>query len=396
MASCGPLAGIRVLDFCSFINGSFGVQLMGDLGAEVIKVEPLTGDLARHWAPFIDGESRFFQGWNRNKRGIALDLASPEGRKIIHELARRADVLCENFRTGVTKRLGIDYLTISAINPRIIYCTSTGFGSKGPLCERPAYDPVLQSMGGAVRLNASPRFAGRPAVLPIAVSDYQAAMQVFGGVCAALYHRERTGEGQRLETSLLQAIMAMQSHYYVEPLDLPEEGEVGICPYRLFETSDDVIFIGAGTDKFWRLLCDAIDLPAWGADPRYACNRQRVNAAAEVVAALAPRFKTRTTAEWLERIEAAGVPCAPIWTMHEFLHHPQVTAMEMNPVMEHSTIGRLQVPGVPIHFDKTPGEIRSAPPTLGQHTEEVLREIGYDDVGIAALRQGGVIHETKG
>ena len=164
MASCGPLTGIRVLDFCSFINGSFGVQLMGDLGAEVIKVEPLTGDLARHWAPFIAGESRFFQGWNRNKRGISIDLASAAGRKIVHELARRADVLCENFRTGVTKRLGIDYPTIAKINPRIIYCTSTGFGSKGPLRERPAYDPVLQSMGGAVRLNSWSRFAGKPAV----------------------------------------------------------------------------------------------------------------------------------------------------------------------------------------------------------------------------------------
>jgi formyl-CoA transferase len=395
MASCGPLAGVRVLDFCSFINGSFGVQLMGDLGAEVIKVEPLTGDLARHWAPFIDGESRFFQGWNRNKRGIALDLSSTDGRKVVHKLVRRTDVLCENFRTGVTERLGIDYPTCREINPRIIYCTSTGFGSKGPLRERPAYDPVLQSMGGAVRLNAWPRFAGRPAVLPIAVSDYQAAMQVFGGVCAALYHRERTGEGQRVETSLLQAIMAMQSHYYVEAMDRQEEGEVGIYPYRLFETADDVIFIGAGTDKFWRLLCNAIGLPELGADARYASNGQRVNAAEELAKTLTPHFRTRTTAEWLAVIEPAGVPCAAAGTFHEFLHHPQVTAMDMNPVMEHPQIGRLRVPGVPIHFEKSPGDIRSAPPTLGQHTEEVLREIGYDDEGIAALRRDGVIQRKK-
>ena len=224
MSSGGPLAGVRVLDFCSFINGSFGVQLMGDLGADVIKVESLTGDLARHWAPHIAGESRFFQGWNRSKRGIALDVASEPGRKIIHELARRADVLCENFRTGVTKRLQIDYPTIRAINPRIIYCTSTGFGSHGPLAERPAYDPVLQSMGGVVRINSTERFAGKPAVLPVAISDYQGAMQVFGGVCAALYHRERTGVGQRVETSLLQAVMAVNAQYYVKALEKEEEG----------------------------------------------------------------------------------------------------------------------------------------------------------------------------
>src|SRR5258708_661469 len=159
MSSGGPLAGIGVLDFCSFINGSYGVQLMGDLGADVIKVEPLSGDLARHWAPFIGGESRFFQGWNRNKRGIAVDIASDPGREIIHTLAARADVLCENFRTGVTERLGIDYPTIRELNPRIIYCTSTGFGPRGPFAERPAYDPVLQSMGGAVHLNSNERFA---------------------------------------------------------------------------------------------------------------------------------------------------------------------------------------------------------------------------------------------
>jgi formyl-CoA transferase len=393
MSSGGPLTGVRVLDFCSFINGSFGVQLMGDLGADVIKVESLTGDLARHWAPHIAGESRFFQGWNRSKRGISLDVASDAGRKIIHELARRADVLCENFRTGVTTRLQIDYPTIRAINPRIIYCTSTGFGSHGPLAERPAYDPVLQSMGGVVRINASERFAGKPAVLPVAISDYQGAMQVFGGVCAALYHRERTGVGQRVETSLLQAVMAVNAQYYVKALEKEEEGGIGIYPYRLFETSDDIVFIGGATDKFWRSICELIGLPELAHDKRYKTNTLRTQCAAELSALLIPRFKSKTTAEWLELLGNAGVPSAPALTHQEFFTHPQVTEMEMNPIVDHPTIGPMRLAGIPIHFTETPGAIQHAPPTLGQHTEEVLREIGYDDAAIAELRKQKIIGE---
>ncbi len=389
--SSGPLAGVRVLDFCSFINGAYGVQLMGDLGADVIKVEPLTGDLARAWAPYIAGEGRFFQSWNRNKRGIALDLATEDARDVVYELARKADVLCENFRTGVTARLKIDYETIRGINPRIIYCTSTGFGSHGPLATRPAYDPVLQSMGGVVRLNALEKFAGRPAVLPVAVSDYQAAMQVFADVCAALYHRERTGEGQRIETSLLQAVMALNGQYYVKALEKEEESGLGIYPYRLFATSDDIIFIGGATDKFWQAICRTLGLPELAADPRYATNGQRTQAFAELNEILMPRFRSKTTGEWLAALDAAGVPCAPVYSCDEFFTHPQVTEMEMNPVIEHPAIGKMRVAGVPIHFEKTPGSIRQPPPTLGQHTEEVLREIGYDERRIGELRGKKVI-----
>lgn len=394
MSSGGPLAGVRVLDFCSFINGSFGVQLMGDLGAEVIKVESLTGDLARHWAPHIAGEGRFFQGWNRSKRGIALDVASDKGREIVHELARRADVLCENFRTGVTERLKIDYPTIRAINPRIIYATSTGFGSHGPLASRPAYDPVLQSMGGVVKLNSSDRFAGRPAVLPVAISDYQGAMQVFGGVCAALYHREKTGVGQRVETSLLQAVMAVNAQYYVEALEKQEEGGLGIYPYRLFETTDDVIFVGGATDKFWCSICEIVGLPELAADRRYCTNTLRTQCVAELNEHLIPRFKTKSSAEWLELLGKAGVPCAPALAHQDFFTHPQVTEMEMNPVIDHPAIGPLRLGGIPIHFTETPGAIQGAAPILGQHTEEILREIGYDDAAIADLRRQKVIGEN--
>jgi crotonobetainyl-CoA:carnitine CoA-transferase CaiB-like acyl-CoA transferase len=388
-APSGPLAGVKVIDFCSFINGSYSAALMGDLGAEVIKVEPLTGDLARAWGPFFKGESQFYQAWNRNKRGMAVDLNTQAARDIVYELVRRSDVVIENFRAGVTEKLGIDYTTLREINPRIIYCSSTAFGSKGPYRNRPGYDPVLQSLGGLVRDNE--RYSGKQALGVVAVADYQASMLVVMAVNAALYHRERTGEGQMIETSLLQGVMSAHAHYYVQPLDCEEEGAPGIYPYRLFETSDDQIFIAAGTDKFWRALCEELGVPELGTDPRYDTNNKRSGRREELTEALQPIFRKKTSAEWETLLVAKGVPCASVKTYMEFFADPQVTAMEMNPVVEHSLIGPLRLVGLPVNFEKTPGAIQRAAPLLGEHTEEILREIGYDEESIAKLRRERVI-----
>lgn len=387
--SSGLFDGIRVVDFCSFINGSFSAMLMGDFGAEVVKVEPLGGDLARDWAPHIAGESRFFQGWNRSKRSIALDLKTDAGREIVYQLVRRADVVIENFRTGITEKLGIDYATLRGIKPRIIYCSSSGFGSRGPLAKRPAYDPVLQTMGGAAAGNL--RTAGKVAICSVAVSDYQAATLAFAGMAAALYHRERTGEGQRLETSLLQGILSVQSHFYVKALEREEEGGVGMHPYRLFETEDGQIFIGVATDKFWQILCEALDVPELGVNPKYAKNADRVKYADELTTLLTPYFQRKTTAAWEELLVERGLPCAPVRTYQDFFTDPQVEAMDMNPVIHHPTIGPMRVAGIPIHFEKTPGEIQYPPPTLGQHTAEILGEIGYAPQQIEELRRDRVI-----
>lgn len=387
----GPLAGIRVLDFSSFIAGCYATLLLGDMGAEVIKVEPLWGDLAREWGPFLKGESRFFQGWNRNKRSIALDLKSEQSREIIYELARRADVVVENFRPGVTEKLKIDYATLSAINPRLIYCSSTAFGPRGPYRDRPGYDPILQSMSGAADANV--RYTGGLGICSVAVSDYQAAMLCASGICAALYHRERTGEGQRVETSLLQSAISCQAQNFIQALETPEEGVRGIYPYRLFETKDHHIFIAGPTDKFWQIFTESIGLGELGRDAKYATNRLRVLNAEELTAKIQPRMKEKTTQEWLDAMLPKGMPCAPVQTWEQFFDDPQVAAMNMMPVIEHATIGPMRVGGVPVTFEKTPGAIQRAAPLLGEHGEEILKELGYDESKISDFKNRGVISQ---
>jgi len=389
VAPAGPLVGIRVLDFSSFIAGSYAAQYLGDLGAEVIKVESLQGDAARGWGPFLAGESRFFQGWNRNKRSIAVDLQCAEGREIVHGLARRADIVIENFRPGIAAKLGIDYAALQALNPRLIYLSITAFGTKGPYGNRPGYDPILQALSGAARGNL--RYCKSVGICSVAISDFGSALIGASGLLAALYHRERTGVGQKVETTLLQAAMALQSHMFVKALDRSEEPPFGIFPYNFFETKDNIIFLAIGTDRFWQLLCEGIGAPELGADPRYSTNAQRVTHGELLTAALHAKLHDKSTREWEKILLAKGVPCAPPQTYEEFFDDPQVTAMEMNPVVDHATIGPMKLAGIPLHLSETPGAIQSAPPTLGQHTDEVLRESGFDAAGIARLRGDGVV-----
>ena len=385
----GPLTGLKVVDFSGFIAGCYAALLMGDLGAEVVKVEPLTGDGARYWGPFIKGESRFFQGWNRNKRSIAVDMRSDAGLEIVYTLLCNADVVVENFRPGITEKLKIDYDIVQRMNPKVIYLTITAFGGKGPHGMRPGYDPILQSMTGAARANE--RYTGGVGICSVAVSDYGAALLGSTGVLAALYHREKTGEGQHVKTSLMQAAMAVQNHAFVKPLEAEEEPPFGIYPYRIYDTKNDLIFIAAPTNKFWKILCDTVGAPELGTDPKYESNAKRVDHADELTEKLTPIFKTKTTTEWEAILIEAGVPCGPLYTYQEFFETEQVSAMDMDPVVFHSKIGPMKVAGVPLNLSKTPGKVRSSPPTLGEHTDVILREIGYDRARIRMLHDDGII-----
>lgn len=388
-ASGGPLNGIRVLDFTSFIAGSYGAMLLGDMGADVLKIESPGGDNARHWGPFIEGESRMFQAWNRNKRGISVNLKTEQGRQVVYDLARTADVAMENFRPGVAARLGIDYDALSRHNPRLVYASSSAFGGSGPYAQRPGYDPVLQSMAGAAHLQQL--MNGVAAICPVAVSDYMAAVLTVCSINAALLHRERTGEGQRIETSLLQAIMSAQAQSYLQPLDAEITGPPGIFPYRMFAAADGPIFIAAGTDKFWRLFCEAIGRDDLARDPRYETNPQRVSNAAALSDEIDPIVARRPARELEAELVAVGVPCAAVRSAEEFFDDPQVEAMAMSQVVRHPQLGNLRMAGVPWRFSQTPGTIRRPAPRLGEHTGEVLAELGYGDERIAGLEASGAV-----
>ncbi|MFP6615580.1 MAG: CoA transferase [Candidatus Hydrogenedentota bacterium] len=380
----GPLVGIKVLDFSSFIAGCYTAVLLGDLGADIIKVEPKYGDGARYWGPFLKGEGRAFQAWNRNKRSIALDLTSEQGLEIVHKLIAETDILVENFRHGITKKLGIDYPASKSLNPEIIYCSITGFGAKGPFGDRPAYDPILQSMsGGAI---GNERFAGTTCISSAAFSDYGAGLLGSSGVLAALFHRERTGIGQHIETSLLQSVMTMQAHSFVKAHNVEDEPPFGIFPYRLFETKDSLIFIAGPTDKFWKILCESIGAPELATDPKYKTNSDRVNHTDELIEILQPLLAEKTTKEWEEIFVPQEFPCGPVMTYEDFFDLPQVAAMDMRPASDHDTIGPIDMAGVPLHFSETPGAVQSAAPTLGQHTHEILNELGYSSEDVARLK----------
>lgn len=376
------LEGVKVLDLTSYIAGSFAATWLADLGADVVKIESPTGD------PFR--VTRGFLAWNRNKRSIVLDLKHPDGLAAFYRMVRQADVVMENYRPGVADRLGVGYEKLREVNPRIIYCSVSGYGQTGPYSQKPAFDPLLQAIGGVMAGQGGP--GNPPVFLRIAVSDYYAAALAAYGVAAALYVRERTGLGQRVETSLLNAVIAIQAWPFVRLEDDPEPFRPGsgLVPYQLFQTADGWIFIACGNDGFWRNLCRALDIEAFAEDPRFATQPARYQNREELLGILQEILLTRTTAEWLELLEAHDVPAAPVRTIEALFDDPQVKHNEMVVELRHPKLGRIRQMGIPVRLSVTPGRLARPAPMLGEHTEEVLREYGFGPEEVAELRAKGV------
>ncbi|MDQ0589769.1 CaiB/BaiF CoA transferase family protein [Variovorax paradoxus] len=368
----GPLSGLRVLDLSAYIAGPYGCSLLADQGAEVIKIEPPTGDNLRKYPSTLEAESRAFIGVNRSKLGVVLDLKKADDLAALMALVRTADVLVHNFRPSVPPRLGIAYEQLKAVNPRLIYCSLTGYGETGPLREKAGYDQVLQTMTGMCALQG--RRGEPPEIIYGSVVDYYAAALVAAGVASALYEREKSGEGQFVGVSLLRSALTMQSARMVwaegEPKDVGRDmrsgGITGIHPTR-----EGHLYISANTPHFWRALCDKVGLPELAADERYDSVRKRARHFSEIVPRLREALAARSALEW-EELFGEEVPCAAARTVEDMFDNEQVLAENMVANFAHPTLGSYRGFTRPVQFGRTPGPEPFAAPTLGQHTETVL------------------------
>ncbi|WP_423278259.1 CaiB/BaiF CoA transferase family protein [Enterovirga sp. CN4-39] len=376
----GALEGLRVLDLSSHLSGPYCAMLLADHGADVIKIErPGRGDEARAMPPFVAGESAPFMVWNRNKRSVALDLKSEDGRRALQELVRTADILIENFRPGTLDRLGLGWSELSALNPRLIYGAISGFGQTGPWRDRGGFDLVTQGMSGLMSVCGPAN--GPPHRLPIALSDIAAGMHLAVGILAAVEARHRTGQGQQVEASLLDSAISFgvyeAAHVFATGERPPRIGQShrGSSPYQVFQAADGWITVGGAQQNFWEALCRILEAPELPADPRFATNRDRVANNAVLVALLQERFRQRPSEHWLDAFDRVGLPAGPVLDFAEALSHPQVVAREMVVEAEHTKAGRTHTLGVPAKLSMTPGSIRNAAPALGEHTREVLESI---------------------
>ena len=372
----GALDHLLVLDLTSHLSGPYCAMMLADHGADVIKVEPPTGDSARNMPPFINGESAPFMTWNRNKRSVVLDLKKPEDKQALLDLIDRADVLVENYRPGVLDRLGLGWDTLHARNPRLILASISGFGQTGPYSARGGFDLVTQAMSGLMSTNGPAD--GPPHRLPIAISDVTAGMFLAFGVLTAIEARHRTGEGQHVETSLLEAATSLavyeSAHYFATGTRPERIGQAhrGSSPYQCFQTADGYITIGASQQKFFEQLCELLGCPDLPADPRFGRVADRVKHNDELVALLAEPLRQQPSAHWLTALEKLGIPAGPVLYYDEVFTNPQILARDMVVETNHPVTGPFRTMGVPVKLSATPGSVRAPAPRLGEHTQEVV------------------------
>lgn len=404
MGMMQPLTGIRVLDLTRVMTGPFCTMMLGDMGADVIKVEiPGKGDDTRAWGPpFLGGEdttdatqeSAYFLSTNRNKRSITLNLKEARGLAILRRLVAASDVLVENFAPGVVARLGIDYDAIRAIRPDIVYCSISGFGQDGPSANRTAYDIILQGMSGMMSITGqSDAAGGMPTKMGVPIADMTAGMFAAFAIVSALLHRQRTGEGQFIDNSMLGAQVSLLSYYGVGYLATGQlaarqgNRHQTIVPYDTFSTADGYVNLAIGNDRLWGRFCEAFGLADAAADPRFATNAARAAHQQALYATMNAALAPYTTAEVMAKLDALGVPAGPINTVEEVFALPQTQHLGLQLAVEHPTVPDLQMPGFPYRLGGTPCVLRHAPPLLGQQTEEILAEFGYSAEEIANLRQ---------
>ena len=404
----GALSHIRVLDLSRVLAGPWCTQILADLGADVIKIErPGSGDDTRQWGPpfvSVDGggneESLYFLATNRGKRSMTLDLSDSRGQKVVHELAAHCDVVVENFKVGALARYGLDYETLKGINPSLVYCSITGFGQTGPYADRAGYDFMIQAMGGLMSVTGEAEdVAGtNPQKVGVAIADLVTGLYSANAIQTALIHRERTGQGQYIDMALLDcqvAILANQAMTYLAAGQTPVRmgnAHPNIVPYQVFETQDGHIILAIGNDGQFRRFCELADQPHLAQDPRFVANRGRVKHRAQLIEALALLMKSKNTDDWLNLLEPEGIPCGRINSIDETLNDPQVIHRQMRAQALHSSLGEINLLGSPLKLSETPGEVRRAPPVLGEDTDQVLREVlGYEDSAIRGLHADGVV-----
>ncbi len=404
-----PLSGLRVLDMSRILAGPWCGQLLADLGAEVIKIErPGKGDDTRAWGPpFLQdsagndtSESAYYLCANRGKQSITLDIAKPAGQVIARELAQHADILLENYKVGDLKRYGLDYETLSALNPRLVYCSITGFGQSGPLKDRAGYDFMVQGMGGLMSITGERDDlpGGGPQKAGVAIADLMTGMYSTVAILAAVEERHRSGRGQYIDMALLDtqvAWLANQNSNYLIGGTVPERmgnAHPNVVPYQTFPTQDGGVILAIGNDGQYKRFCEAAGIPACATDARFASNPLRITNRDACIAAIAPVMKKKTTAEWIAVLEPLGVPCGPIHRLDEVFANPQIKHRGMQVDVPHPLTGSVPLVANPIKYSRTPLDYTVSPPLLSQHTTEVLRGLlGKSDAEIAALRDAGII-----